>query len=85
MSSKATSRQYFYNETVLILNYSKRLYNEYLNSNKKFIYASILRKVNGRLYDGLQDSLSSLEEKSHANAIEHASFRCMDDNLGFRI
>ena len=54
----------------LLLDYSHRLYKEYLSSDKKFIYASILRKVNGRLYERLHDSLVHLKSNSQAHALE---------------
>jgi len=54
----------------LLLDYSHRLYTMYLESNKKFIYAQILRKVNGRLYEILHDSTSHLKDETYADAIE---------------
>ena len=59
-----------YAEITFLLNYSHRLYNEYLNADKKFIYASILRKVNGRLYERLHECVSFFKEKSHADIVE---------------
>jgi hypothetical protein len=54
----------------LLLDYSHKLYKEYLKSDKKFIYASILRKVNHRLYEQLQDSIVHLKESSHADVLD---------------
>ena len=57
-------------EIKLLLDYSLRLYQEYLESDKKFIYASVLRKVNVRLYKRLQDSVVHLKDESHVDAME---------------
>jgi len=57
-------------EIRFLLDYSFRLYQEYLDSNKTFIYASILRKVNGRLYERLNDSIVYLKDETFADALE---------------
>lgn len=57
-------------EIKILLKYSQRLYQEYLQSDKKFIYASVLRKVNAKLYDRLNDSVPHLKDASHADAVE---------------
>ena len=57
-------------EIKFLLDYSFRLYQEYLESNKTFIYASILRKVNSRLYERLNDSLAYLKDETFADALE---------------
>ena len=57
-------------EIRFLLDYSFRLYQEYLDSNKTFIYASILRKVNGRLYERLNDSIAYLKDETFADAME---------------
>lgn len=57
-------------EIRFLLDYSFRLYQEYLDSNKTFIYASILRKVNGRLYERLNDSIAYLKDETFADALE---------------
>ena len=70
MSENSIRQRNCYADITLLLNYSHRLYKEYLNSDKKFIYASILRKVNSSLYESLHQSVSFLKEKYHADAIE---------------
>jgi hypothetical protein len=70
MSVNLMQKRSSYAEITLLLNYSHRLYNEYLNADKKFIYASILRKVNGRLYERLHECVSFFKEKSHADILE---------------
>jgi len=57
-------------EIKLLLDYSHQLYHKYLESNKKFVYASILRKANGRLYEKLLDSIAYLKEETYADALE---------------
>ena len=57
-------------EIKLLLDYSHRLYQKYLDSNKKFVYASILRKVNARLYEKLHDSIVYLQDETYADALE---------------
>ena len=57
-------------EIRFLLDYSFRLYQEYLDSNKTFIYASILRKVNGRLYERLNDSIAYLKDETFVDALE---------------
>jgi hypothetical protein len=64
------TKRHCYNEITLLRDYSQRLYKEYLNSDKKFIYASILREINGRLYERLHEGLRFLEGNSHIDAIE---------------
>ena len=59
-----------YAEIKFLLDYSYRLYQEYLESNKTFFYASILRKVNGRLYERLHDSITYLKDETYADALE---------------
>ena len=70
MNDSSLGRRVFYAEIKLLLDYSHRIYKEYLASKKKFIYASVLRKVNARLYKKLQDSVSYLKDESFADAIE---------------
>jgi hypothetical protein len=70
MSENSIRQRNCYADITLLLNYSHRLYKEYLNSDKKFIYASILRKVNSSLYESLHQSVRFLKEKYHADAIE---------------
>lgn len=57
-------------EIKLLLDYSHQLYHKYLESNKKFVYASILRKVNGRLYERLLDGIAYLKDETYADALE---------------
>lgn len=57
-------------EIRLLLDYSHRLYQKYLESNKKFMYASILRKVNARLYEKLHDSIAFLKDETYADALD---------------
>jgi hypothetical protein len=57
-------------EIKLLLDYSHQLYQKYLKSNKKFIYASILRKVNARLYERLHDSIAHLKDGTHSDALK---------------
>ena len=57
-------------EIKLLLDYSHLLYQKYLESDKKFVYASILRKANGRLYEKLLDSIAYLKEETYADALE---------------
>lgn len=56
-------------EIKLLLDYSHQLYQKYLESNKKFIYASVLRKVNARLYERLHDSVAHLKDETHSDAL----------------
>ena len=57
-------------EIKLLLDYSHQLYQKYLESNKKFIYASVLRKVNARLYERLHDSVAHLKDETHSDALK---------------
>lgn len=57
-------------EIRLLLDYSHRLYKMYLESNKKFVYASILRKINGRLYEKLHDSIVYLKDETYTDALD---------------
>ena len=57
-------------EIKLLLDYSHQLYQKYLESNKKFIYASVLRKVNARLYERLHDSVAHLKDETHDETLE---------------
>jgi len=59
-----------FNDIKLLLDYSHLLYKEYLKSNKKFIYSSILRKVNKKLYECLSKNYFHLTDKTHNDAIE---------------
>ena len=70
MNDSSLGRRVVYAEIKLLFDYSHRIYQEYLASKKKFIYASVLRKVNARLYKKLQDSVSYLKDESFADAIE---------------
>ena len=70
MNDSSLGRRVVYAEIKLLLDYSHRIYREYLASEKKFIYASVLRKVNAKLYERLQDSVSYLKDESFADAIE---------------
>ena len=70
MIGNSIGRRRAHAEIKLLLDYSKRLYSEYLESNKMFIYASVLRKVNARLYERLNDNVAYLKDESHADALE---------------
>lgn len=39
-------------------------------SNQRFMYASILRKVNGRLYEKLHESVGQLKDRFRADVLE---------------
>ena len=41
-----------------------------MESNKKFVYAPILRKVNARFYESVHDSIAYLEDVTCADALE---------------
>ena len=70
MINSSIAKGMAYSEIRFLLDYSFRLYQEYLDSNKTFIYASILRKVNGRLYERLNDSIAYLKDETFADAFE---------------
>ena len=59
-----------FNEISLLLDYSERIYQEYLKSDNEFIYANILRNVNSELYDCLVKNSCYLTSESRRNAIE---------------
>ena len=44
-------KEQLHSEISLQFSYSERVYKEYLKSGKKFIYASILRDINERIYN----------------------------------
>ena len=70
MSDTSKAKHIAYFEIKLLLDYSQRLYDEYLKSDKKFIYALILRKVNGRLYERIADSAMYFKGGNHVDALE---------------
>jgi hypothetical protein len=70
MIGNSIGRRRAHAEIKLLLDYSKRLYSEYVESNKMFIYASVLRKVNARLYERLSDNVAHLKDESHEDALE---------------
>jgi hypothetical protein len=70
MSNNSIGRRIVHSEIKLLLDYSHQLYQKYLESNKKFIYASVLRKVNARLYERLHDSIAHLKDDTYSDAIE---------------
>ena len=51
MNYNSSGKRNAYVEIKLLLNYSHRPYQKYYVSNKKFIYASVVRKANARLLD----------------------------------
>ena len=59
-----------FNENSLLLDYSERIYQEYLKSDNQFIYANILRNVNSKLYECLVKNSCYLTSESRRNAIE---------------
>jgi hypothetical protein len=59
-----------FNEISLLLDYSERIYQEYLKSENQFIYANILRSVNSNLYNCLIKGSCYLNLESRRNAIE---------------
>ena len=59
-----------FNEISLLLDYSERIYREYLKSDNQFIYANILRNVNSKLYECLVKNSCYLTSESRRNAIE---------------
>ena len=63
MNYSSLGRRVVYAEIKLLLDYSQRIYQEYLASKKKFIYASVLRKVNAKLY--LSNEVSKIEDNSY--------------------
>lgn len=70
MMSKPVVKPNAYNEISLLLDYSERIYREYLNANNQFIYANILRKTNEKLYQCLMKYSSFFQEQSRKDAIE---------------
>lgn len=70
MIDLSIEKRIIYAEIKFLLDYSYRLYQEYLQSNKTFFYASILRKVNGRLYVRLHDSITHLKVETYADALD---------------
>ena len=70
MNDSSLGGRVVYAEIKLQIDYSHRIYQEYLASKKNFIYASVLRKVNDRLYERLQYSVSYLKDESFTDAIE---------------
>ena len=66
MTDNSIGKRIAHTEIKLLLDYSHQLYQKYLESNKKFVYASVLRKVNARLYD----SISHLKDETYADALE---------------
>jgi hypothetical protein len=70
MNDSLVGKRIIHAKVRLLLYYSHRLYQMYLESNKKFIYAYILRKVNGKLYKALHDSAAYLQDETYADAIE---------------
>ena len=59
-----------FNEISLLLDYSERIYQEYLKSDNQFIYAIILRNVNSKLYECLVKNSCYLTSEFRRNAIE---------------
>ena len=59
-----------FNEISLLLDYSERIYQEYLKSNHQFMYANILRNVNSKLYECLLNNSQYLHSEARRNAIE---------------
>lgn len=59
-----------FSEISLLLEYSERIYREYWKSDNQFIYASMLRNVNSKLYECLVNNSCYLTIDSRANAIE---------------
>ena len=70
MIDKSVEKRKSHSEIKLLLNYSHQLYQKYLESDKKFVYASILRKVNARLYERLNDSIMHLRDETYVDALE---------------
>jgi len=70
MVDNSIGKRIAHTEIKLLLDYSHQLYQKYLESKKKFIYASILRKVNARLYERLHDSIAHLKDETYADALE---------------
>ena len=59
-----------FNEISLLLDYSERIYQEYLKSNHQFFYANILRNVNSKLHECLLNNSRYLNSEARRNAIE---------------
>nr|WP_011899476.1 hypothetical protein [Vibrio anguillarum]CAJ87703.1 hypothetical protein [Vibrio anguillarum serovar O2] len=59
-----------YCEIALLLDYSERIYQEYMRSGKKFIYAKILRNVNERIYENLINYSCHLQPQVRNCAVE---------------
>ena len=60
----------FFNEMSLLLDYSERVYREYLKSDSQFIYANILRNLNSKLYECLVTNSYYFTSESRSNAVE---------------
>ena len=56
-------KEQLYKKITLQFSYSELVYKEYLNSGKKFVYASILRDINERIYNliSLKSDIFSVE------------------------
>lgn len=65
MSDDKVNKFRAYTELKFLFDYSYRLYVEYLNSEKKFMYALVLRRINGRIYEKLHGSLVHLNKDTH--------------------
>jgi hypothetical protein len=70
MTNNSIGRRVAHAEIKLLLDYSYQIYQKYLQSNKQFLYASVLRKVNAKLYEALLDSIVHLKDETHADALE---------------
>tara|TARA_B110000977_G_C10873381_1_gene414546 strand:+ start:150 stop:515 length:366 start_codon:yes stop_codon:yes gene_type:complete len=57
-------------ELNLQFDYSKKVYEKYLNSSRLFIYAKLLFEVNQRIYDLLIQSSSNFDQNIQKDIIE---------------
>ena len=70
MVDSSIGKHNVYVEIKLLLVNSLLLCQMYLEPNKKFVYASVIRKINARFYTRIHDSILHLKDDTRADALD---------------